>query len=701
VYSIITYFFDSLQSKVQNRRKLIIFLILSLFTVRLIGDFAIYFLDISINNYNLYWSYTIGFSISGLLYLLMLSFEKPMTPNKSYEQFSRDLKQFVAVVISFLFIIFIAPTPKFEAGVYANSFAVILSNVIGFLALIIPIAVIRFVWKWLSIRRKKNTLIYLIISLILIKFAIVFQNLSPRNYSNFSIIIYFAVSLVIYLANENNNWVKKLEMKQKINLFFFCLLAIGSLVISLIIVSNGVFNLNLVLESYFNGAQVLFKISMFIGIFYFSKPFLISILSWNAGNVIEKQNQEMKNLANFNQLISKTIDRNELYHHAANLVVSATSGDFSWIETYSDESKTNINASNYYNVSNLENAIFTQILQSKFLANNEAVLIETMINNNDYDSIIKFIPECRSLIATPIFQKNKRLGTLVVVKYEDYGFESDDLSILNLFANNLSIALENSTLIESSIQSEQFKRELDLAREIQLKLLPQSTPKINNYQISGFSIPAESVGGDYYDFIRLKNGKFCILIGDVSGKGMSAAFYMAQIKGIVIALANESNTLKELFCKINTAIYGNTEKKMFISFAGLQIDEISNKCVYVRAGHLPLYLSENGALHEIRPNGIGMGITNTSIFEKNLEEFEFNIIKNTKLLLLTDGILENRNEENEEFGEKNLLDLLTIDTDNADEMNLIVKNRILNFNGNMKQHDDLTVVTLIYTEEEN
>ena len=82
----------------------------------------------------------------------MLSFEKPMTPNKSYEQFSRDLKQFVAVVISFLFIIFIAPTPKFEAGVYANSFAVILSNVIGFLALIIPIAVIRFVWKWLSIR---------------------------------------------------------------------------------------------------------------------------------------------------------------------------------------------------------------------------------------------------------------------------------------------------------------------------------------------------------------------------------------------------------------------------------------------------------------------------------------------------------------------------------------------------------------------
>lgn len=672
---------------------------LTLFFVRLIGDFVVYFLDISTHYFNLYWCFATGLSISGLFYLLMMSLEKPITPNKAFDLFCRDLKQFVAVHVFFLIFIFLAPTPIFEAKDYANTFALIISNITGFIAIIIPLSVIRFVWKWLNVRRKKNTINYLLFTLGLIVFGIVLENVSPRLYSKSSLFIYFVASLVIFLANENNNWVKKLEMKQKINLFFLCIVAISSLVVSLIIVTNGVFNLHLVLEHYFSGALALFKIAMFIGIFFFTKTFLISILSWNAGNVIEKQNQEMSNLANFNQFISKTIDRNELYHHASHLVVSATGGDYSWIETYTHDGKTNLVAVHYHTESNVENALFTQILQSKFLASNETVLIESLINNNDYDSILKFIPECRSLIATPIFQKNNRLGTLVVIRNEDYGFESDDLSILNLFANNLSIALENSTLIENSIQSEQYKRELDLAREIQLKLLPQTTPKINNFEISGFSVPAETVGGDYYDFIRLKNGKFCVLIGDVSGKGMTAAFYMAQIKGIVIALANESNSLKELFCKINSAIYGNTDKKMFISFAGLQLDEISNHCVYVRAGHLPLYLAENGAIHEIRPNGIGMGITNTAIFEKNLEEFEFHIVNNTKLMLLTDGILENRNEENEEFGEKNLLDLLTIQADSAEEMNLVVKNRILQFNGKMKQHDDLTVVSLIYTAE--
>lgn len=699
MYSIITYFFSSIQSKAQNQRKLIIFLLLTLFLVRLLGDFVVYFLDFNSHYFNFYWCFATGLSISGLFYLLMMAIEKPITPSKAIDLFCRDLKQFLVALVSFLILIFLAPTPKFEAGDYANTFAVILTNIIGFLALIIPMGVIRFFWKWLSVRRKKNTFNYLLTILFLIFSSVIFENVSPRLFSKSSLIIYFAASFVIFLANENNNWVKKLELKQKINLFFLCLFAIISMIVLLFIASNGAFNLNLVLDNYFKGSLALFKISMFIGIFFFSKTFLISILSWNAGNVIEKQNQEMSNLANFNQLISKTIDRNELYHHAAHLVVSATGGDYSWIETYSQDGKTNLVAVHYHTASNLENALFTQILQTKFLSTEDTVLIESLINNNDYDSILKFIPECRSLIATPIFQKNKRLGTLVVIKKEDYGFESDDLSILNLFANNLSIALENSTLIENSIQSEQYKRELDLAREIQLKLLPQITPKINNFQISGFSVPAETVGGDYYDFIRLKNGKFCVLIGDVSGKGMTAAFYMAQIKGIVIALANESNSLKELFCKINSAIYGNTDKKMFISFAGLQLDEISNNCVYVRAGHLPLYLVENGALHEIRPNGIGMGITSTAIFEKNLEEFEFNIVNNTKLMLLTDGILENRNEANEEFGEKNLLDLLTIEADSAEEMNLIVKNRILNFNGKMKQHDDLTVVSLIYTAD--
>ena len=123
---------------------------------------------------------------------------------------------------------------------------------------------------------------------------------------------------------------------------------------------------------------------------------------------------------------------------------------------------------------------------------------------------------------------------------------------------------------------------------MQKKLLPQKLPLINNFKVEAFSIAAEEVGGDYYDFFTLGNGNTCILLGDVSGKGISAAFVMAQVKGIALALAPISFSLESFIKSINKSFYSSIDKKSFITIAGIEIVTNSNKINYIRAGHTPL-----------------------------------------------------------------------------------------------------------------
>ena len=218
-------------------------------------------------------------------------------------------------------------------------------------------------------------------------------------------------------------------------------------------------------------------------------------------------------------------------------------------------------------------------------------------------------PNAKSIIATPLYSGDERFGTLIVFGSEEYGFENNDIVMMNAYSDNVRVALDNARLLKESIDKERYKRELMLAREIEQKLLPQDLPEIKNFSIASFANPATEVGGDYYDIVYLKNGKPCILIGDVSGKGISAAFYMVLLKGVVLSVARESDGAADILRRINTTLYREMEKQMYITMSAFVIENNDGFISFARAGHLPLFINRSEGFDLITPKGLGIGLT--------------------------------------------------------------------------------------------
>jgi serine phosphatase RsbU (regulator of sigma subunit) len=382
------------------------------------------------------------------------------------------------------------------------------------------------------------------------------------------------------------------------------------------------------------------------------------------------------------------------------LALKSTKGLAGWIELYSDDAKTSLKALQNLNEEQLNKLDKFSDLEKLFRSSEKSLVIDSIYDDKLVSSLNwAAIPEARAMIAVPLFSNSEKIGTLFILCTDEYGFDEDDVKLLSAFSDNVSIALENSRLVKDSIEKERYKKELMLAREITEKLLPQQLPLIKNYYVRAFSIPAEEVGGDYYDIVRLKNGKPCIIIADVSGKGISAAFYMAQLKGVVLSLAKESEGTGELLKRINSTLFGAIERQMYITMSALVIDNENGKVTFARAGHMPGLFKKNGEVQEILPKGIGVGLANNETFDYNIEETELTFNEDDVFLLFTDGLNELKNKNNDELGIEPILNLLKISVrENPDNLEKRIKCLIEEFAGDMAQSDDITVVILKYSK---
>jgi serine phosphatase RsbU (regulator of sigma subunit) len=193
--------------------------------------------------------------------------------------------------------------------------------------------------------------------------------------------------------------------------------------------------------------------------------------------------------------------------------------------------------------------------------------------------------------------RGQLIGILYATKSREYNFDIDDVTLLEGIANQAAIAYENVTLLEESIERGRLEQELKIAREVQLNLLPQVIPKVVNFEIDAFCRTAYEVGGDYYDFFTYADGKTGFIIGDVSGKGTSAALYMAEFKGIIQTLAKIHKTPNSLAIATNDIIYPHIERRSFISAIFGKINEKKNSISFSRAGHPhPVLHSENNGM---------------------------------------------------------------------------------------------------------
>lgn len=250
--------------------------------------------------------------------------------------------------------------------------------------------------------------------------------------------------------------------------------------------------------------------------------------------------------------------------------------------------------------------------------------------------------------------------------------------------------------IEDQAKEQRVKQELAIARVVQQTFLPSKIHHLPGIDMAGICIPAQETGGDYYDMISLGEQRTAIAIGDVSGKGIKASFYMTFTKGVLHSLSALILSPVELLNQLNRLFNENATRGTFISMTYGILESDKRKFTFARAGHNPmLVIRANGKAEWHKPDGLGIGVSKGDDFIKCTEEATLKLKEGDVVILYTDGITEMLNPVNQFYGEERLEKLVRgIRTASSEEiMNLIIED-VTDFKGMAKQHDDTTLVII-------
>lgn len=276
----------------------------------------------------------------------------------------------------------------------------------------------------------------------------------------------------------------------------------------------------------------------------------------------------------------------------------------------------------------------------------------------------------------------------------------DQLGELAQSFNQMTGSIEG--LLQTAAEKKRLEEELRIARQIQMSLLPRGPLDVPGLAITALCVPAREVGGDYYDFFPLPDDRLGVLIADVSGKGTSAALYMAELKGVVLALSQRYDSPRELLIEVNRIISDNLDSRSFITVTYAVIDTRRGLMTYCRAGHTPLiYLPSAGSTQVaqvLTPNGMVLGLRIDGAAEKFselLEEDRIDLATGDVLVLYTDGITEAMNVHSDLFGESRLSRIVEEHGHlESGELRERILREIESFVGGADQHDDMTMILL-------
>jgi sigma-B regulation protein RsbU (phosphoserine phosphatase) len=319
-----------------------------------------------------------------------------------------------------------------------------------------------------------------------------------------------------------------------------------------------------------------------------------------------------------------------------------------------------------------------------------------LINDLEKDSRFQLFSQdsrlIHSLLSVPLFSKNRMIGLVTVFnKKAESGFNIDDQRLLSIIGSQSAQVIENARLLEEEQKLLKVQQELRLAYDIQTNLLPKESPKIEGYDISGKSIPAKDVGGDYFDFIPIDSHRLVFCLGDISGKGMPAALLMSNLQATVRGQSLVNVTAAECVECCNTMLFHNTPPEKFSTFFFGILETKTHKMTYANAGHNFPFLFSAGGERQLEESDIVLGIMETFPFCDHKVSFEPGDI----FVLFSDGITEAINNEEEEFGESRLVTLIAENKEtSAEELTVKIIDAVKRHAGDCIQFDDMTVLII-------
>ncbi len=524
-----------------------------------------------------------------------------------------------------------------------------------------------------------------------------FAALIPDTESNpnFVGLTLFVVSILLIVVNSFRvSWIAFLSKKQKLSLLFISTLLAVLFGLNFALSFDESF-INQMLVNFSPGLHIVFRIVMIYGTIYSSIIFFTALFHLPTAEAFDKKVAEASSLKSLSKLITTVFDFKELADTITGLTNEVSNSDSSWLVTKSGDEW---ELSSVSNIGFVEADEITKVLHQEGILKKEEYItynkkkVKVQIKND----IRKF--EFQALAVSPLKVHNNNKGFLFAVRRYNLPFEEDEKKSIQAFADYAAVALENAKLIEESIEKERLKSELNVARDIQYKIIPSQTPSCKELDIAAHFIPAFEVGGDYYDFFQLTEEKLGIVIADVSGKGIGAAFIMAEIKGIFESLTRMIESPRDLLIKVNQILSRTLDKKTFVTAIYGVVDKSKGVFKFARAGHMPVYFCRNGGTKQLIPNGIGLGLNFQETFDDTLEEVELQLNENDVVALYTDGVTEAKNIHYDEFDFKRLEETLK---DCAQYSSEYLKNKIINkistFVQGNSQYDDITFVLFKWT----
>ena len=309
----------------------------------------------------------------------------------------------------------------------------------------------------------------------------------------------------------------------------------------------------------------------------------------------------------------------------------------------------------------------------------------------------------KNLIAVPMRGREEILGVLIVAdKVGRRGITLDftvgDSTLLEAFANQAGVAIENAFLYQEALEARRLQAEMEEAEKIQRTLIPDTLAQIPGYEAFGLYQPRGGVGGDYYDCIPESDGMWGLAIADVSGKGMQAALLMATLRAGLRSEATRKTDLPAMALTLNSLLNASGDFGKYATFFFAQLNAETNQLTSINAGHNdPMVIRSGGSCEWLKKGGVMLGIfpddmiTNMPPFEQETTQLASGDI----IIFYTDGVTETTNINDELYGEVRLQETATrLRNESADAICKAIYDEVIEFQGEAEQFDDLTLMIL-------
>ncbi len=421
----------------------------------------------------------------------------------------------------------------------------------------------------------------------------------------------------------------------------------------------------------------------------------------NTFNFMAKELQEKEVIENFNRELAFTIELEKLASLITERITAALNARQSYFflreQKEADRFQLVVsypmpaNAEIYFSKKQL---FCEEVIKNRSLFQLQDLKTQATI----FDSLTRLAAIKEDAFFCPFIIKNKVMGFLVLSHSKNnVSYSANEIKFLETLIGQGSFAIENALLYEELTEQERLKRELEVARRVQLGLLPQKAPAMPGLDIDGICIPATEIGGDYFDYFKINDHTLGIVVADVAGKGTSAAFYMAVIKGMMLSLTSVYSSPAQLMSELNRRIFGTMDRKVFITMIYATIDLRKSVLRFARAGHQALIMmrSKNSHIEAFTPKGIGIGLTHDRLFDQHISEGQLHLQLGDILLFYTDGISDAMNDDLKEFGEQRLIKVLSRQKNKmATQIREGIIAAVKDFVQDEPQYDDITLVTI-------